>query len=100
MVARIWRGWTAADTADAYAAHLGSIAEDLGALVLRRRLADGVEFMSLTVWESRDALDQAGCPEDHHLLVGRQSIPADWEVVTDALRTDDTSGILERIVAA
>jgi antibiotic biosynthesis monooxygenase len=92
MIARIWRGWTAADIADEYAKHLCDVAVpaleamegNLGVYVLRRRLADGFEFQSLSVWESLEAMRQAegaaGVPEDHLLLVGRQTIPARWEV--------------------
>jgi len=91
MIARIWRGWTAADLADEYAAHLRAVAVpaleamegNLGVFVLRRRVADGIEFKSLSVWESPEAMrwaEGARAPEDHRLLVGRETIPAHWEV--------------------
>jgi hypothetical protein len=89
---RIWRGWTPADRADEYAAHLREVAipalevmdGNLGVFVLRRRLADGVEFKSVSVWESAEAMRRAGMAEDHAFLVGRQTIPAQWEVVASA----------------
>jgi hypothetical protein len=88
MVARIWRGWTAADKADEVAAHLrdATLARYLATPghvsghVLRRPLADGVELMTLSLWESAAAVP-AGVDESHRLLVGRQTIAACWEVV-------------------
>ena len=94
MIARIWRGWTAGDTADDYEAHLHEVAlpqlaasdGNLGAYVLRRPSADGVEFMSVSLWLSVEALGVlagSAAPEEHRLLVGRQTIPARWELVAN-----------------
>lgn len=65
MIARVWRGWTAPDDADAYERFLR---EDLfpqvrrlegfrGAHILRRPAPDGdVEFVTITMFESLDAV--------------------------------------------
>ena len=64
MIERIWRGWTTADKADAYqrflqheflpAAH--AIPGFRGARVLRRDQGDEVEFVTLTHFDSLDAI--------------------------------------------
>ena len=64
MIERVWRGWTTADKADAYqhflqhdflpAAH--AIPGFRGARVLRRDHGDEVEFVTLTHFDSLDAI--------------------------------------------
>lgn len=64
MIERIWRGWTTADKADAYqhflqhdflpAAH--AIPGFRGARVLRRDQGNEVEFVTLTHFDSLDAI--------------------------------------------
>ena len=88
MIARIWRGWAATDSADEIAAHLrdvplaryASAPGNVSAEVLLRPLAGGVEVMTFTVWESEDSVP-ATVEEDHRLLVGRQTVPVCWEIV-------------------
>jgi hypothetical protein len=63
MVARMWRGWAGADVADEIASHLR---ESRSRATTRRRervdlgprptLAGGVELVTLTVWDSGDAV--------------------------------------------
>ena len=76
MIGRLWRGWTGGGNADAY--------EDLlrttvlpgirrvdgyrGAYVLRRDVEEGVEFVTLTLFESLDAV-RAFAGEDHETAV-------------------------------
>ena len=87
MVARMWRGWAGADDADEIASHLREVTlarydaspGHLSTSVLVRPLAGGVELVTLTVWESGDAVP-AGVVEDHPLLVARQTIAELWEV--------------------
>src|SRR5262245_30802427 len=91
MIARIWRGWTATDTADEVAADLrdgivaryattpGNVLTEL----LRRPLGGGVELMILTLWESWEAAPRA-VDECHRLLVARDTVPAVWELVPTA----------------
>lgn len=91
MIARIWRGWAAADCADEIAAHLrnGTLARyasapgNVSSHLLLRPLAGGVELMTLSVWESRGSVP-TGIEEDHRLLVGRQTIADCWEIADEA----------------
>jgi heme-degrading monooxygenase HmoA len=88
MIARVWRGWAAADHAHEIAAHLrdGALAEyasvpgNVSGYVLQRPAAGGVELMTVSVWESSEAVP-AGVEEDHRLLVARQTMPSCWEIV-------------------
>lgn len=65
MIARIWRAQAAPDKADAYAAHFtGSVVPALtalpghrGATLLRREVDGRVEFLAITFWESRAAIE-------------------------------------------
>lgn len=60
MIVRHWQGLAHADTADAYLEHLraetlpklDALSGYLGAYVLRRDVAEGVEFIVLTLWDS------------------------------------------------
>ena len=87
MVARLWRGWTAADSADEVAAHLrdGVVARysaapgNVSACVLRRPSGGGVELMTFSVWESGDAVPSR-VEEAHRLLVASETVAARWEL--------------------
>ena len=64
MISRFWRGWTTVANADAYKHLLRTkilpgihrVKGYKGAYLLRRNVADGVEFATLTLWESLDAV--------------------------------------------
>lgn len=87
MIARIWRGWAAADSADEIAAHLrdGALATymsapgNVSAEILMRPSAGGVEVMTFSLWESADAVP-SGVDENHRLLVARQTLADCWEI--------------------
>ncbi len=89
MTARLWRGFAAADFADEVAAHLRDVTVaqfatmpgNVSAELLRRDVAGGVELMTLSVWETADAVPRTA-EEAHRLLLGRQTIPACWELVS------------------
>ena len=89
MITRIWRGWAATDRADEIAADLreGVVARfaaargNVSAQVLLRPLAGGVELLTISVWDSRDAVP-VSVDERHDLLVARQTIADCFEVVT------------------
>jgi heme-degrading monooxygenase HmoA len=76
MISRLWRGWTTGANADAYEALLRTkilpgihrVKGYKGAYLLRRKVADGVEFATLTLWESLDAI-RAFAGEDYELAV-------------------------------
>jgi hypothetical protein len=64
MIARIWHGYTKPEMADAYEATLkpellpgmSKIPGYRGGIVLRRALDEEMEFITIMVWESIDAL--------------------------------------------
>lgn len=80
MIGRLWRGWTTAENADVYAGLLQNeilpgihrVSGYRGAYAMRRDLEDEVEFLTLTLWESLDAV-RAFAGEDHEVAV----VPSD-----------------------
>lgn len=89
MIARIWRGWVRPDDAEAYAdyTHRHGIAEyrrtpgNQGAWLLQRRDGERVEIITLSFWDSYEAIAGfAGAditrakfyPEDDRFLVARE----------------------------
>ena len=98
MIARIWRGATRADDAEAYQDYLDRtghagyrrVAGHRGTFTLRRIDGDRAEFILLTLWDSLDAVREfAGAdieravfyPEDDRYLVEREDRVAHFEVV-------------------
>jgi heme-degrading monooxygenase HmoA len=98
MIARIWRGWTASADADEYLEYVErtgmaayrATAGNLGAWVLRRPDGDRTEFVTLSFWESLDAVkafsgeDVAKAvfyPEDDRFLVGRETSVTHFEAL-------------------
>ena len=87
MIARIWHGYTKPEHADAYEAMLKpellpgiSRAKGyLGSHLLRRPLGDEIEFVTIMLWESIDALraitgpdyESAVIPEDRRKYLSR-----------------------------
>lgn len=97
MIARVWRGWTAAEDADAYVAYLeetGAPASrgtpgNRGFLIFRRIDGERSEFVTVSFWESLDAvrgfagedIEQAVFyPEDERFLVERELTVAHYEI--------------------
>ncbi len=77
MISRIWHGWTARSDADTYEDLLragvlpgirGRIDGFAGAYVLRRDDGDEVEFVTVTLWDSYDAV-RAFAGEDYEEAV-------------------------------
>jgi heme-degrading monooxygenase HmoA len=76
VISRFWRGWTTSNNADAYEELLRTeilpgihrIDGYKGAYLLRRDVEDGVEFVTLTFWESMDAV-RAFAGEDYEMAV-------------------------------
>jgi heme-degrading monooxygenase HmoA len=85
MLARLWHGWTKPENADAYEALLRSevlpgierrIAGFRGVYLLRNESGDEVEFVTVTLWDSLDAVREfAG--EDFEVAV----VPAEAQRV-------------------
>jgi heme-degrading monooxygenase HmoA len=76
MIARLWHGWTSRENAEAYEALLrGEILPGIhrvsgyrGAHLLRRDREDEVEFVTLTLFDSLDAV-RAFAGEDFEMAV-------------------------------
>jgi heme-degrading monooxygenase HmoA len=98
MIVRTWRGWTKTEDADAYVEYVmdTGIREyratpgDRDAFILRRDDNDRTEFVTLTFWDSMDAIKGfAGddveravfYAEDDRFLVDRESVARHYEVV-------------------
>jgi heme-degrading monooxygenase HmoA len=99
LIARIWRGAVNTAHAEEYAAYIrdtgfaeyGRTPGNRGAWMLRRDQGGETEFLTLSMWESRDAIKAfAGedieaavlYPEDEKFLVGESTI-AHYEVVDE-----------------
>ena len=99
MIARIWRGAVRSEDAEDYARYIrdtgfaeyGRTAGNRGAWMLRRDEGGETEFITLSMWESRDAIKAfAGddieaavlYPEDEKYLVGESTI-AHYDVVDE-----------------
>ena len=97
MIARVWRGWTAAADADAYAAYLletgmktaRATAGNKGASVLRRIDGHRAEFVTVLLFETLESVRGfAGSeieravffPEDERYLVEREATVTHYEV--------------------
>jgi heme-degrading monooxygenase HmoA len=98
MISRLWHGWTTRDNADAYEELLRSeilpgihrVAGFKGALLLRRDGKDDVEFATLTMFDSMEAVKEfAGddyevaviLPEARKLLARFDARSAHYETV-------------------
>ncbi|MGH2664143.1 MAG: antibiotic biosynthesis monooxygenase [Actinomycetota bacterium] len=97
MIARTWRGWTRTSDADAYVNYLREtgIREyretpgNRAAYILRREEGERTEFVTLTFWESMEAVQGfAGeevdhavfYPEDDRFLIDRETEARHYEV--------------------
>ena len=87
MIARIWHGWATGENAGRYEAHLRAeilpaihrIEGYAGAYLLRRETDGESEFVTVTLWESLDAVREfAGA--DHEAAV----VPAEARALLDS----------------
>src|SRR4051812_24040448 len=98
MIARIWRGWTAAADADTYVDYLQATGlkeyretpGNRGAWLLRRVDSGRAEFLTLTFWDDMDAVRRfAGdeperavyYPEDERFLVDREDTVSHFDLI-------------------
>jgi heme-degrading monooxygenase HmoA len=99
MIARIWRGWTSREDAEAYVRYMEDVAApdslgtpgNRGFSVLRRPDGEREEFLTISLWDSLDVIQAfAGedleravfYPEDDRYLVEREPTVAHFEVAT------------------
>ena len=76
MIARVWHGYTTPAHADAYEAMLkpellpgvSKVKGYRGSYLLRRALGSEVEFITIMLWESIDAI-KAGAGQDYETAV-------------------------------
>lgn len=102
-VARVWKGYVARKDADAYARYLdergirkfSAIAGNRGAVMWRRDEGDRTEFVVVSYWESKEAIQNFTGPEwekvkplpdDAKFLVGPPASVTHYEIVAGALR--------------
>jgi heme-degrading monooxygenase HmoA len=92
VIARVWRGYTKAEHADAYESRLkpellpglSKIAGYRGSYLLRRVAGDEVEFVTIILWESLDAVravagldfENAVIPEERRQYLARYDAKA------------------------
>jgi heme-degrading monooxygenase HmoA len=98
MVARIWRGVVRREDAEEYADYIaetgfeayGTTEGNRGAWMLRRDEGERTEFLTLSFWDSRDAIRGfAGddieravyYPEDDRFLVEREDVVRHYDIV-------------------
>jgi heme-degrading monooxygenase HmoA len=98
MIARTWRGWTAAADADEYVDYLHETGlkeyretpGNRGAWILRRVDGERAEFVTLTFWDDMDAVRRfAGeeperavyYAEDERFLVDREDTVSHFELI-------------------
>ncbi len=98
MIARTWRGWTRSEDRAAYSEYIertglagyAATRGNLGAYLLQRTDGDRTEFVALSFWEDRaaiqgfagDDIEQAVFyPEDDRFLVDREWTVSHYEVM-------------------
>ena len=108
MIARTWRGTVRRADAEEYAdyirqtgfAEYGQTPGNQGGWLLRRDEGDRTEFITLSMWESEDAIRAfAGedieaavlYPEDERYLIGGESTVTHYQVVGRVSPPDNTS---------
>ena len=77
MIMRTWRGQAVGTNADAYARHfshavtasLKTMAGHRGAWLLRREVDGHTEFLAMTLWESRQAIEAFTGPDIDKAIV-------------------------------
>ena len=99
MIARVWRGYTTPEHADAYQSMLspevlpgiGTVKGFLGSYLLRRAVATEVEFITVLLWESIDAIQAIAGPnyekavipaERRQFLIRADETAAHYDVVS------------------
>jgi heme-degrading monooxygenase HmoA len=91
MIVRIWKGWTRPEDADAYSSYIretglsayAATPGNQGAHIATRRDGDLTEFLTISYWDSLDAIrafagddieNAVFYPEDSRFLVERETV--------------------------
>ena len=77
MIARIWHGWTKPENAEAYRQLLSNnilpgihrVAGYRGAYLMSRERGPETEFVTITIWDSMDAVREFAGSESAHAVV-------------------------------
>lgn len=77
MIARVWHGYTKPEHADAYEAMLkpellpgiGKVKGYKGSYLLRRNLGNEIEFITVMLWDSIDAIRSAAGHDDYETAI-------------------------------
>lgn len=80
MVARIWRGYTKPEHADAYESMLkpellpgiSKVAGYRGSYLLRKQSGDEVEFVTIILWDSIDAIRAVAGPDFENAVIPQE----------------------------
>jgi len=100
MIVRIWHGWTKPEDADGYASHLqpellpglSKVKGFQGGYLLRRTVGNEVEFVTMILWDSIEAIravagteyEKAIIPEERRKYLRRfDAKAAHFEVVSE-----------------
>jgi heme-degrading monooxygenase HmoA len=100
VIARVWRGWTTREDADGYEGHLkpellpglSKVAGFRGSYLLRGVAGDEVEFVTIILWDSIEAVravagadyERAVIPEERKKYLQRfEERAAHFEVVAE-----------------
>jgi heme-degrading monooxygenase HmoA len=100
VIARVWRGHTKPENADGYEAHLkpellpglSKVKGFEGSYLLRRRVGDEVEFVTIILWDSIESIravagpdyETAVIPEERRRYLSRfDEQAAHFEVVSE-----------------
>jgi heme-degrading monooxygenase HmoA len=81
VITRMWRGWACSDQADRYEQHyrsevvatLGQVPGFRGARLLRRRIGEETEFVSLTLFDDLDAVRGFAGPDYETAVVAEEA---------------------------
>jgi len=102
MIARVWHGYTTHENADAYEAFLkpeplpglGKVPGYRGSYVLRRESGSEVEFITVLLWDSIDAIRAVAGPDYETAVVPeeRRKVLSRWDAKAAHFEVASTHG--------